>query len=150
MAVYTAKHYLNRDMPTSANSGQALEYRAYFTFPAIVTLALNDVIRLAQLPPNFSLVGIDIDNDALGTLCVGNAGLLNAGETAIASTAVSLADLATAGLKVTNSSSARRFAINPTASQTIGIVISTAATAALAAGATVGATIRYRAKQSVE
>lgn len=150
MAVYTTKHFLNRDMPTSTNSGQLLAYRVAFTFAAAVTLALNDVIRLAVLPPNFSLVGVDIDNDALGTACVGNVGVLNTAETATIANAIALCPLAAAGFTVTNNAAARRLAIDPDTPQTVGIVISTAASAALAAGATVGAIIYYRAKQSVE
>lgn len=150
MAVFTTEQHKNRDMPTSTNSGQLLAYRAKFTFPTAVTLAVNDVIRLAVLPPNFSLVGIDIDTDSLGTACVGNAGVLNAGETAVTAASNSLVPLATAGLYVTDEFAARRLAIDPDIAQTVGIVISTAASAPLTIGATVGAIIYYRAKQSVE
>jgi hypothetical protein len=137
-------------MPTNTDGMTGLVHRVALTFVTAVTLGVGDVLRLAKLPAGFALTSITLDNDALGTACVGDVGLLNVGETAVAAIEIGAAALATAGIKTSSSSAARRTAIDPDKSTTVGIVITTAASAALTAGAKVYANIHYRAKQLVE
>lgn len=150
MAVFISESYRNRDMPTSTDGVSALSHRVLIKFATAVTLLAGDVLKLAKLPPNFAITSITLDNDALGTACVGSAGLLTADETAIAAADHVGADLATANIKTSTSFAARRTAVNPDNTTTVGIVITTSASAALAAGAKVYATIHYRPKQLIE
>lgn len=148
--IFNSESYRNRDMPTSTDGVSALSHRVVVKFPTAVTLLAGDVIKLAKLPPNFALTSISLDNDALGTACVGSVGLLTADETAIAAADITGADLATASIKISNSVAARRTAVDRSNSTTVGVVITTSASAALAAGAKVYANIHYRPKQLIE
>lgn len=150
MAVFTTETYQNGSLPTNTHAGLAMEVRVSLRFAAAITLALGDVIRLAKLPPNYALTNVELDIDSLGTAAVGSVGLLNAAETEVAKPTHTGQSLATAGVFVGNKMDARRTPIDEDNSTTIGIVLTTAASAALAQGAVVAATIRYRAKQVIE
>lgn len=150
MAIYSAKGYGIKNFPaTNSEAGEEMVVRVQVLFAAAVTLALNDTIRLCKLPKGFAVTSIEIDNDALGTAGVASVGVLDATATTMAAAAITGADMATAGIKVNNAFAARRLAISDT-DQVIGAVMTTGASAALTAGAKLGATIRYRSKQNVE
>lgn len=150
MAMYTTETHQNGDLPTNTHAGMAMEVRVSLTFATAITLALGDVIRLAKLPANYALTNVELDIDSLGAAAVGSVGLLNAAETAVEKPTHTGQNLAVAGVFVGNKMDARRTPIDEENSTTIGVVITTAASAALAQGAVIGATIRYRAKQVIE
>lgn len=150
MAVFSSKAVDVKNAPaTSTIGGNELVFRASIVFPTTITLATNDVMRFVRLPKGFVLTSVELDHDAMGTSAVCSVGILNTGETAVASAAITGAAIATAGLKVDNSSAARRVAVSDV-DQVIGAVITTGAGAALSAGAKIGLTIRYRPKQIVQ
>jgi hypothetical protein len=149
MAVYSSKYADISNIPTSSQGGNEIVVRASIKFLTAVTLAENDVLRFARLPAGYALTSVELDNDALGTAAVASVGILNTAETAVASAAITSANIATAGIKLDNSSAARRAAVSDD-DRMVGAVVTTAASAALAQNAVVGLTLRYRPKQVLE
>lgn len=150
MATYTAKGFGVKNFPpTSNHGGLELVARTAIVFASAITLAENDVLRFFTLPKGYVLTSVELDHDAMGTSAACSVGILNAGETAVASAAITGAAIATAGIKVDNSSVARRLPPLETDDRVVGAVITTAAGAALSAGAVIGLTMRYRPKQII-
>jgi hypothetical protein len=149
MATYSSKMADLKNIPTSSVAGNEIVVRSAIVFPTAVTLASGDVLRFARIPKGFALSAVSIDNDSLGTAAVGSVGILNTEETAVATAGITNADLATAGIKVENNVAARRAGVTA-ADRMVGLVVTTAASAALAQGAQIGLVLRYRPKQLIE
>lgn len=151
MAVYTAKGVDVRNFPPDSSiGGGEVVVRTQIIFAAAVTLATNDVLRMVNLPKGYVITDLEIDHDALGTGAVVSAGILNTGETAVASAGITGASVAASGIKFSNDPAARRVLPSELETKMVGLVVTTGASAALSAGAKVGLTMRYRPKQLVE
>lgn len=150
MAVFSSKAVDVKNFPPdNKEAGAENAVRAEIVFSSAVTLAQNDVLRFMRLPRGFVVTSIELDNDALGTASVASVGILNDAETAVDKAAITGANTASAGIKVDNAFAARRAGAFDV-EKTIGAVITTAASAALAPGAKVGVTVRFRRKQNIE
>lgn len=149
MATFVSEQYKNGQAHSSTGMSNT-SIRCYFKFPSAVTLAAGDIIKLCKLPPNHAVVGITLDTDVLGTAAVGKAGLLNTAETAVESASHTESSLATKALLHANTVDLYRLTPPQDMVKTVGIEITTAASAALSAGAIVGAIVTIRPRQTVE
>ena len=150
MATFRSVHVDMPNVPTADCAGEEMVVRTFIKFPTAVTLATNDVLVLAKLPKGHAFVSMTIDNDALGTGAAVTGGILNAAETAVEFPAFTAQAAASASLINDIVSNARRFVPLETVNRTVGLVLSTGGATAVAAGAVVGCTLRYRAKQLQE
>lgn len=148
MATFISEQYKNGQSQSPTGMSNA-SIRCSYKFATAVTLALGDIIKLCKIPSGYSLVSVTLDTDALGTACVGKAGILNAGETAVASATHTSAALSSIGLIQANTIDGVRAGPSDTV-RTVGIEITTAASAALSANAVIGATVVIRPRQPVE
>lgn len=149
MATFIAEQYKNGQAQSSTGMSNTT-IRCYFKFPSVVTLALGDVIKLCKIPPNYAVVGVTVDTDILGTAAAGKVGILNAAETAVEFASHTASSLATKALLPANTVDLYRFVAPQDVVKTVGIEITTAASAALVAGVVVGANITIRPRQTVE
>lgn len=148
MTTYTSDQYAEQ-MPTSTEAGEQLVFQCRYKFTSAVTLAQNDIIKMAQLPPNFVVTDIRMETDALGTSSAVSVGLLNAGATDMSQTLIGAASSASAVIRSTDVTAGVR--VGPSTSVTpIGVKVTTAGSADLSANAICSLTIRYRPKQNVE
>jgi len=151
MATFSADGVDVRNFPPNSTiGGQEIVVRVEHQFDSVVTLDANDVIRMVKLPADYMFVSCELDTDALGTSAVASVGILNAAETAIAAAAITGQSIASAAIARDNSSAARRYVTDIDTDRMVGIVVTTAASAALTAGVKVGLTMRYRVKQMIE
>lgn len=149
MSTYSTDNYANGQAQCSTGMSST-HIRVKYVFAVATTLAANDVINLVKIPPGYAVVGIKIDTDALGTGVVADAGIMNAGGTAVSAKTHSGVSLATAGFVQENAIGAVRTAADTYVGQNIGIVITTGGSTATAVGGIIGATITVRPKQSIE
>lgn len=150
MATYRSALVDMRSIPSAYGAGVEMVVRGFIKFPTAVTLATNDVLVLSKLPKGHAFVSMTIDNDALGTGAAVTGGILNIAETAVEFAAFTAQAAASASLINDIVSGARRFVPLEAVNRTVGLVMSTGGATAVAAGAVVGCTLRYRAKQSEE
>lgn len=148
MATFISEQYKNGQSQSPTGMSNA-SIRCYFKFPTAVTLALGDIIKLCKIPSGHALVSVSIDTDALGTACVGKAGILNAGETAVTSATHTSSALSAQAVLHANTVDGVRAGPSDSV-RTVGIEITTAASAALSANAVIGATVVIRPRQPVE
>lgn len=148
MALKQSAHALGAIPTPVANGCEIVACRATFTLTA--DLALGDVIELMQLPAGHVPVDIILDTDALGGSGAGSVGLLNAGKTAVDTTAsggaawLTTGSLAAAtGLRADAAGLRAMSRVTPdnAANRPVGIQITTDTTAT---SGTIGVTLLYR------
>lgn len=148
MTTFTSTQY-QQVAPTPIGVGGLICHESVYEFASAVTLADGDIIKLAKLPPNYKLVGLRLDTDALGTNCAGAVGFLNSGGTALETTVIAIGSLASAAIKREDTKAGLRVAPSDNVSD-IGVEITTSAGAALSAGAKVYLAMYYRPAQNIE
>ena len=142
MATYSNKLVDLANIPTNSCAHEPLVVRGSYTFTSAVTLADGDVIRLVRVPNGFQVMSIKLDNDALGSSCVGVAGILDTTDTTVEHIGISGAALSSAGVKLENSVGMCRAGVFDV-DRVVGVEITTSAGAALTVGAKIGVTVSY-------
>ena len=142
MTTYTSAQYVDT-APTSTEAGEQLCFQASYTFAAATTLAIGDIIKLANLR---------LETDALGANCAGSVGFLNAGATDMSQAviAASLTNVAAAAILTQNTTAGLRVAAATSGYTPIGVKITVGNTVPAALGAKITITMKYRPKQNIE